>query len=256
MMKLQAVLLLSSLLMVTATLYARPLHIVTEEWPPFIYLEDGEIRGADKEVTDHLLSELGYQVTWQLKPWRRVLREVASGEADAVLDIAPHPNYLETFLFTSEPLSSHETMLFHDKQRPYAFRSLEDLEGLVIGVSPGYLYNNDAFISSDAFFREPAPTFAANLQKLVRGRIDMAAMSHPVALYTSRALGISERISYHPQPLSQSDFFLAFHRAAHWEEPARAFSAALKAFKTTEEYQEILRSYQLENVDGKLTLIH
>lgn len=65
----------------------------------------------------------------------------------------------------------------------------------------------------------------------------MVAMSRPVGLYTSRALGISHRISYHPEPLSHSDFYLAFHRAPAWEESARAFSQALKAFKTTEEYK-------------------
>ncbi len=252
-MKLTIFLFISSLT-VGAMAYAEPLRIVTEEWPPFIYAEKGEIKGADKEITEHLLHQLGYQVTWKLKPWRRVLREVAGGEADAILDIAPHPEYRARFLFAEEPLSSHETVLFHDKRRPFAFSGVNDLAGLRIGVSPGYLYNNDAFISSDAFFREPAPTFEANMQKLMRGRVDMVAMSRPVGLYTSRSLGISHQLHYHPTPLSQSDFYLAFHQSPRWQKIARAFSQALKAFKTTDEYQRILRDYRLESVDGTLTL--
>lgn len=241
-------------LLFAATCSAAPLRIVTEAWPPFIYAEEGEIKGADKEITDHLLTQLGYQVSWRLTPWRRALRDVESGDADAILDIAPHPNYLATFLFTEEPLSSHETMLFHDRRRPFAFRSLDDLTGLVIGVSPGYLYNNDEFISSQAFFREPAPSFEANLQKLVRGRVDMVAMSRPVGLYTSEALGLSHQIRYHPLPLSHSEFYLAFHQHPRWEETAKAYSAALKTFKTSKEYQRILHKYRLENLNGKLTL--
>ncbi|WP_339842371.1 transporter substrate-binding domain-containing protein [uncultured Halopseudomonas sp.] len=253
-MRLQTCVFLASLIAASSPL-ADSLRIVTEEWPPFIYAEAGVIKGADKDISEHLLKQMGYEVEWKLKPWRRVLRDVAKGEADAILDIAPHPDYTANYLFTAEPLSTHETVLFHDRRRPHAFQSLTDLSGLVIGVSPGYLYNNDAFISSDAFYREPAPSFEANLQKLVRGRVDMVAMSRPVGLYTSHALGLTEQVAYHPEPLSQSDFYLAFHQAPQWQEPAQTFSVALKAFKKTEEYQRILHRYRLENQDGKLTLM-
>ncbi len=255
MMKLQICLFLASLTTMSVA-WAESLRIVTEEWPPFVYVEDGIIKGADKEITEHLLAQLGYQVEWELKPWRRVLQDVEKGTADAVLDIAPHPDYLARFLFTSEPLSSHETVLFHDSRRPFAFDSLNDLTGLVIGVSPGYLYNNDDFIASDTFFREPAPSFAANFQKLLRGRVDMVAMSRPVGLYTSSILGITEQVGYHPLPLSQSNFYLAFHQAPRWQEPAQAFSQALRAFKHTEEYEQILQRYRLAVNDGTLTLTH
>lgn len=252
-MTLRTCVLLVSLLFATGS-GAEPLRIVTEAWPPFIYEEEGEIKGADKDIAEYLLSQLGYQVTWELKPWRRALRDVEKGDADAILDIAPHPNYLATFLFTDEPLSSHETMLFYDRRRPFSFRNLDDLTGLVIGVSPGYLYNNDAFISSDAFFREPAPSFEANLQKLVRGRVDMVAMSQPVGLHTSEALGLSHHILYHPLALSQSDFYLAFHQHPRWRELAQTFSEALRVFKTSDEYPRILRQYRLTDLNGKLTL--
>jgi polar amino acid transport system substrate-binding protein len=253
-MKLKTLLLLPSLLLGNWT-WAEPLRIVSEEWPPFVYAENGHIKGADKDVTEHLLSQLGYQVEWSLMPWRRVLREVEDGSADAILDIAPHPTHLKTYLFTDEPLSSHETMLFYAVDRPLAFQNINDLTGLVIGVSPGYLYNNHRFITSDAFRRETAPTFEANLRKLVRGRVDLVAMSHPVGVYTSRALGINHRVGYHTTPLSHSEFFLVFNRTSTWEEPARAFSQALKAFKKTDEYSHILRKYDLQSVDGKLTLV-
>lgn len=233
---------------------ASGLHIVSEDWPPFIYSQDGEIKGADKEVTEQVLSQLGYQVTWELMPWRRVLHDVAIGAADAILDIAPHDDHRDAYLFSDEPLSSHETVLFHDLRRPFAFQDLSDLEGLVIGVSPGYLYNNPAFIRSSAFFREPAPSFEANLQKLLRGRVDMVAMSRPVGIYTSRTLGIEDQIGFHKQPLSSSNFHLAFHRADEWQGPAEQFSQALRQFKNTERYQEILQKYGLETHDGLLSL--
>ncbi|MEH6499535.1 MAG: transporter substrate-binding domain-containing protein [Pseudoalteromonas distincta] len=237
-----------------AKLLAAPVHIVSEEWPPFIYSQDGELKGADKEITEQVLSQLGYQVTWQLMPWRRVLHDVATGAADAILDIAPHADHQDAYLFTTEPLSSHETVLFHDLRRPFAFNDLPDLAGLVVGVSPGYLYNNPEFINSDDFFREPAPSFEANLQKLLRGRVDLVAMSRPVGIYTSRVLGVEDQLGFHATPLSTSDFYLAFHRADKWQDTAQRFSEALDQFKNTEEYREILRKYALELQDGRLSL--
>lgn len=233
---------------------AEKLHVVSEDWPPFIYSEQGEIKGADKDIAEHLLQQLGYTVTWELMPWRRALHDVATGNADAILDIVLHEDHQQTFLFTREPLSSHETVLFHDLRRPFAFNQLSDLNDLVIGVSPGYLYNNAEFINSEAFFREPAPTFEANLQKLLRGRVDLVAMSRPVGSYTSRMLGIDEQIGLHDQPLSSSDFYLAFHRADQWRELAERFSLALLDFKDTERYQQILEQYGLESRDGLLSL--
>ena len=241
-------------LMACMNVQAGSVHIVSEDWPPFIYAEDGEIKGADKDITEQVLNQLGYQVTWQLMPWRRVLHDVATGAADAILDIAPHEDHQDTYLFTGEPLSSHETVLFHDLRRPFAFNDLGDLNGLVIGVSPGYLYNNPEFIGSDAFFREPAPSFEANFQKLLRGRVDLVAMSRPVGIYTSRTLGIENQISFHRQPLSSSDFYLAFHRAEKWQDPSEQFSRALREFKKTKQYHEILQEYGLQSDDGFLSL--
>ena len=43
-------------LLFAATGSAAPLRIVTEAWPPFIYAEEGEIKGADKEITDRQLA--------------------------------------------------------------------------------------------------------------------------------------------------------------------------------------------------------
>lgn len=252
-MKLPALLFLPWLLL-SMPAQADSVRILSEEWPPFIYAEDDQIKGADKDITEYLLNQMGYQVSWELVPWRRVLHDVANGHADAILDIAPHATYLDTYLFSPEPLSSHETVLFYDRRRPFAFQHLDDLQNLVIGVSPGYLYNNDDFIHADTFTREPAPSFEANLQKLLRGRVDLVALSRPVGLYTARAIGIAPRVGYHPVPLSRSDFHLAFHDAEHWQEPSQAFAQALREFKKTEHYTSILRSYGLELANGELTL--
>ena len=238
-------------LFLTTPLLAAPLRIVSEEWPPYIFAKDGEIKGSDKEVADILLKQLGYQVSWELMPWRRALHTVQTGAADAVLDISPDAKRLEHFIFPDEPFSTNVTVLFYVSSRPFPFERLEDLRGLTIGVSPGYHYNNEEFMTADYFTREPAPTFESNLLKLVHGRIDMVVISRPAGIHTSKRLGIDDQVSYHSTPLSKGDYFLAFRRAPEFERLGEEFGQALRDFKQTDEYASIQHKYGL-GLDGQI----
>ncbi|MFP3519763.1 amino acid ABC transporter substrate-binding protein, partial [Pseudomonas sp. SIMBA_077] len=77
-----------------------------------------------------------------------------------------------TLLYPNEPLSDVEFVMFYANQRPHPFKRLNELKGLTIGTSPGYLYSDD-FSNSTLFNREPAPTHEANFGKLLLGRIDL-----------------------------------------------------------------------------------
>jgi hypothetical protein len=90
---------------------AEPLHIVSEAWPPYIYEQNGELRGIDYDVSEKVLQQLGYNTRWQLMPWRRALHDTTQGAADAILDISPTPQRLHDLIFAQEPLSHSESVL-------------------------------------------------------------------------------------------------------------------------------------------------
>ncbi|MFP3458786.1 hypothetical protein R0J89_21285, partial [Psychrobacter sp. SIMBA_152] len=79
----------------------------------------------------------------------------------------------------------------------HPFRTLDDLKGLTIGTSPGYLYSKD-FSDSTLFIREPAPTHEANFGKLVRGRIDLLITDRRVGQHLLDELGIRGSITENP----------------------------------------------------------
>ncbi len=148
------------------------LRIVTEPWAPYVYEENGKKLGLDFETTAIVFKRLGIEVEWQFLPWKRCLSMLETGQADGALDIFHSDERDATLLYPSEPLSDVEFVMFYANDRPHPFSRLEELKGLTVGTSPGYLYSPD-FSESTLFTREPAPTHEANFGKLVRGRIDL-----------------------------------------------------------------------------------
>lgn len=222
---------------------ADPLRVVSEPWPPYVFEQSGRYLGVDLEIAEHVLRDLGHEVTWDLLPWKRALHTVKNGDAHAILDIVPNAERIEALHFPDEHLSRNETVLFYHRDRPHPFDSLADLAGLTIGVSPGYTYGSAEFTEAAHFVREPAPTFEANLSKLMRGRIDMVAMDQRVGLYLAQHLGIADRLNYHPTALGSGKLYLAFHRSESLLTLAESFGPALRAFKQTAEYAAILERY-------------
>lgn len=165
---------IATLLLCCCALTARgeTLRLVTDAWAPYVYEENGQAAGLDYEITREVLQRLGVKLDLQFLPWKRCLLELELGNADGILDIFHLPEREASMLFIEEPLSDVELVLFYARNRPYPYENLEDLRDLVIGISPGYWYNDETFRNSPLFSREEAPTHEANLGKLVRHRVD------------------------------------------------------------------------------------
>lgn len=223
---------------------AEPLRIVSEPWAPYIYEEDGQLTGLDYETSAILFERLGIEVQWNLMPWKRCLLELESGQADAVLDIFHIPEREAQMAFSSEPLSEVEFVLFYARQRPYPFQRLTDLQGLKVGISPGYWYANRAFRTSPLFTREPAPTHEANFGKLVRDRVDLVVNDRRAGQFLVRQMGLEEQIGQHSRVISRDLLYMAFRRQENLDGLAERFGAELKRFKQEPAYTRLLARYR------------
>lgn len=218
------------------------LRVVTEPWAPYVYEENGKARGLDYETTAIVFQRLGIEVEWQFLPWKRCLAMLEQGQADGALDIFHSDERDNTLLYPSEPLSKVEFVVFYANERPHPFRTLEDLRGLTVGTSPGYLYSRD-FSESTLFNREPAPTHEANFGKLLRGRIDLLITDRRVGQYLLDKLNIRDRISESPTVISHQSQFLAVRHNAGMDLLVQRFAAELKRFKREPLYAELSARY-------------
>lgn len=221
------------------------LRIVTEPWAPYVYEENGKALGLDYETTAIVFNRLGIEVEWQFLPWKRCLSMLEQGQADGALDIFHTDERDATLLYPSEPLSEVEFVMFYANERPHPFRTLDELRGLTIGTSPGYLYSND-FSESTLFTREPAPSHEANFGKLARGRIDLLITDRRVGQHLLDELGIRDKITENPTVISQKSQYLAVRRNAGMDLLVQRFGAELKRFKREPAYAELSARYGAE----------
>ena len=225
------------------TARAEPLRIVTEAWAPYVYEENGQPTGLDYEISAEVLRRLGVEVEWQFLPWKRCLLAFEQGQADGILDIFRIPEREAHMLFVEEPLSDVEFVLFYSRSRPYPYRQLDDLRDLLIGTSPGYWYNDQAFRDSRLFSREEAPSHEANLGKLVRQRVDLVVNDRRAGLFLAAQLGLGEQIGYNPKAVGTDRLYLALRQTTELAALAARFSAELRRFKQENAYARLQARY-------------
>lgn len=214
------------------------LRIVSDDWAPYIYEENGQPRGVDFEVASEVFKRLGVEVQWQLLPWKRCLAMVEQGLADGVLDIFKTDSRQASVVYPDEPMSLVEFVLFQAKARPHAVTRLEDLDGLTIGTSPGYDYG-PSFLQSPLVRREAAPTLEANFGKLQLGRIDLLITDRRVGQHLRRQLGLEQVIEELPLLVSRQPQYLGLARKPGSEALAQRFAAELRRFKQEPAYAQL-----------------
>lgn len=220
---------------------AQPLRIVTEPWAPYIYQDGTALAGIDYEIASEVFNRLGVQVQWQFLPWKRCLMMIEEGQADAVLDIFRTPARERQLVYANEPLSSVEFVLYEANERPQPAARLKSLQGLRVGMAPGFLYG--ATFEASQALKEPAPTLEANFGKLLLGRVDLVIGDRRQGRFTLRQMSVEGRIGEIPGTLHSDVLYLALRRADELPQLAERFASTLRAFKREPAYRELLKRY-------------
>lgn len=220
------------------------LMIVTDPWPPYAISEDGVASGLDVEIVKAVFQTLGTSVEFQFCPWKRCLQQTKNLEADAILDVSLTPARQAILAFPDEPLSIGETTFFVLKGRTSAISGLSDLNGLKAGAMLGYNYCEEIDRMSFALQAERANSLEQLFRMLLAERVDFVIENKAAGLASVQMLGVSELIEMIPNAAyCKEGNFLAFARKPGHEQRVEQFDNALKAFKKTDAYRQILQRY-------------
>ncbi|MEH6651884.1 MAG: transporter substrate-binding domain-containing protein [Motiliproteus sp.] len=139
-----------------------PVQFVTQHFPPFSYLEQGQVAGPARALIDLVCQQMGITCQHQLLPWGRAQRLVQKGELDGLYLIGWNPERSKDLYF-SVPLLSTEYGFFVRGDDPLHQTSVEALSGYrvaVLGVS-NTLNSLKTLQQSSAALLHPAVSEAA-----------------------------------------------------------------------------------------------
>jgi len=160
--------------------HASPLRIATLEWAPYVSA-DLPNQGLAAQILREALALEGLQAELVFLPWQRALNEAIAGNYDALM-----PAYLSAEraaqFHTTMPLLDSQLGFFRRSDQAISFTDLDSLRPYRIGVVRGYV-NQDGFDRADYLKKEVVSNDWQNLEKLLRGRIDLAVIDRYVGYH-------------------------------------------------------------------------
>jgi len=168
-------------------------NILTEELPPFNFIQDGEIQGISTDLLLILMEKTGTPInrkSIRIMPWPRAYNTVLT-QPNSILFSAARTAQREKLFKWVGPITTITTGLIARKDRNIRIDTIEDVQKYSIGTirdgAPEQLVLK-AGIPETSLDRISNPEL--NIKKLKSGRIDMFAFSVPTTKYLMIKLGL------------------------------------------------------------------
>lgn len=222
-----------------------PLTILTEEFPPYNFTEDGRLRGISTDILRLMLAEAGMDVpveSFQVLPWSRAYNDVLS-HPDTMLFSVTRTKERENLFKWIGPIAPNRNVLLARKDRRLIIRDFSDVLHLKVGairddageqllVARGYpLKWID--VTSDA---------RSNILKLETGRIDLFAYPETVFKLLVSQGGKNVEDYETVFVLHEGYVYFAVNRNTP-DETVQKLQKALDALKESGKAQEMIDNY-------------
>lgn len=181
--------------------WSEKITAAADPYPPFADPAHPK-QGIALQIIRAAYATQGYTVEMSFLPWARALDAVKNGEYDILLN-AWWTQERTTFLLYSAPYLKNEIKFIKRKGDPFEYHGLGSLTGKTVGIVRGYGYG-DAFLNATNFARPEVSEIQQNLQKLVRGRIDLTLEDEIVARWVIKhdATNLQQQLEFTQNALS------------------------------------------------------
>jgi polar amino acid transport system substrate-binding protein len=166
--------LLAALLLASPALAADPIVIFgNDSNPPKSWMDHGRPKGILVDVLREIATRTGLAFNLRLVPWKRAYTNALEGRG-GIFGLSVNRKRMALFDF-SEVLYVDEIRLVVIKGHEFPYHSVEDLKGMVVGVTRGASYGDEFERARRTIFipSEDSGT-VSRLRMLLAGRIDAA----------------------------------------------------------------------------------
>ena len=236
------------LLLFTTNLMAKEYKITISNWPPYEHItKNQEEKGINIKIVRAVAKSLNWKVKFYNRPFSRCLLEVENGQMDAIMSIYKTPERENFLYFPTEHTNFDMAILFTSKDSNLKYDgNLKSLAGLNIAFERNNSYGEE-FDNADYIIKEEIPNCRTLVSVIANKRYPVGIHSHYPLIALAKELNSLDKIKTLSPPISKDKLYIAFTKAKgpSYEKLAQDFSEALKNFKTTPEYKEIMQDYEL-----------
>ncbi|WP_300657639.1 ABC transporter substrate-binding protein [Pseudomonas sp.] len=234
-----------SFLLVPLGVWAQPLRLVANAWPPFT---DQTLlnNGVAADLVSSALGRAGYATAYAQAPWERAVRGLQRSDYDVLIN-AWYSEERAGFGYFSQPYLINRIRLLRRKGSAIRFEQLSDLYIQRIAVVRGYAYSA-AFNSDPLLYKVGVGSFESAARMLQAKRVELTLEDEIVARYhLGRELsGIRDELEFVGQPLSENGLHILIRRSHPQHQAiAEAFNQAIVAMRADGSYAAILQRHGL-----------
>lgn len=231
------------LILCSITAQSRTISMQTVAWEPF-YSNTLLNNGVINEIVDSAFKRSGHTTEVQFVSWRRAMRNVKTGNTDALLG-AFYTEKRDKEYRVSDPIFEIDIGLIALKGLGIVqYDSLDDLKKYTIGVGDEWSYG-EQFDNAD-LNKETVISSTQNVKKLLSNRVDLITMAIPVFHYERNLLEHNkddEIVVLSPLLASQPIYIMIGKSLEDGEQLIKDFNLGLKAIKADGTYNNILKKH-------------
>jgi len=204
--------------------FPRPFTILSTQSAPFKYLDKNQQpAGLHVDVWSIIFKELNVEHDFKFVNWgsKRVKTEIEKGNAELHFSLSKKKEREKLYIY---PQQSYHSQLYSffirakDKGK-IKYDSMSDLKGLIVGATQSYTYTNEFW--NAGLNLDVTTNNSLHINKLLKGRIDIAPLKMHACLYELNKMGEREKIVVLPKPLTERASYAAFSRASSQKEKQR-----------------------------------
>ncbi len=241
-------------ILIPCIVYSSNLVIATLDNSPQAYLEKNVPNGILVDIVSEIVKKSGCTCTIKIVPWKRALKMVKIGTADAIFNAGYTAERNEYLFYPNCALITEKVIALRRKGSGVVLKAdLSNAKEYKVGVGRGFYYGKEVqnAIDLNMFKRvEEVPNINLNMEKLKLDRIDMFFADYLPAMKFLTSMGAKANIELIIDPTTgkpivygRSDTYLAFSRKNELGDLADKINEELVKLKKNGAYDEIIKKY-------------
>ncbi|GAB7023910.1 substrate-binding periplasmic protein [Salidesulfovibrio brasiliensis] len=222
---------------------AEPLRVVTLSYPPYEYMEDGEVKGVATRIVREVFRRMDVEIEIELMPWVDALEAVRTGKADAIYTAFKTPERERYLLYPSTELIGQTTSLFVHKGSDIDYSGqLKPLGNYTFAVVHGVSYGSffDSAVKEGHVRRlVRSVNGTESVKRFLDGEADILVSNWLEARTILRTLGRENEAEVLTPPLQNILSYLAF-------------SSKSDRLQLLGEFERNLRQIRMDGTYGRL----